>query len=326
MEGCRFDVAAISNVTQDHLDFHGDMRSYIEAKALLFERYLSKRGCAVVNVDDPVSERFIEGAAKTGSRIVRVSSRLGRSSEEAEVRCEEVQCALDHTQLRIATPRGTIGVNMKLIGGFNVENALLATGIGVALDLPGDRIASGLENCGQVPGRLERVEGQGPQDPRVFVDYAHTPDAVEKLLATLRPLTEGRLIAVFGCGGDRDRGKRPLMARAVAEHADRVVATSDNPRTEDPERILDDVEVGLEDLSRFDVTELATVESGYARVTDRRAAIAKAIAMAGPADTVVLAGKGHEDYQIIGRDRLPFDDREEARRALGVAAAAAAPR
>jgi len=167
-----------------------------------------------------------------------------------------------------------------------------------------------------VPGRVERVGADLPGAPTVLVDYAHTPDAVEKLLRTLRPLAAGRLITVFGCGGDRDRGKRPLMARAVAAFSDRAVATSDNPRTEDPEKILDDVERGLEKLGRVDPDALDRTEHAYARVADRRRAIELALGIARREDTVVIAGKGHEDYQIVGRERLPFDDREEARRAL----------
>jgi UDP-N-acetylmuramoyl-L-alanyl-D-glutamate--2,6-diaminopimelate ligase len=166
---------------------------------------------------------------------------------------------------------------------------------------------------------MERVQGPGANEPTVLVDYAHTPDAVEKLLRAVRPLCHGRLIAVFGCGGDRDRAKRPLMANAVAEHADRAIATSDNPRTEDPVAILGDVEAGLSKLTRVEPRDLLQQDSEqplYSVLVDRRAAIECAIAGAQPEDTVVLAGKGHEDYQIIGREKLPFDDRREARRAL----------
>ena len=172
-----------------------------------------------------------------------------------------------------------------------------------------------------MPGRVERIGAEIEGAPNVLIDYAHTPDAVDKLLRTLRPLSRGRLITVFGCGGDRDRGKRPLMARAVAAWSDCAVATSDNPRTEDPETILDDVERGLDKLGRVAPEALGGAAHAYARVVDRRRAIELALAVARPEDTVVIAGKGHEDYQIIGRERLPFDDREEARRALRRAAA-----
>jgi UDP-N-acetylmuramoyl-L-alanyl-D-glutamate--2,6-diaminopimelate ligase len=193
---------------------------------------------------------------------------------------------------------------------------LVACGAAAALGLPPEAIASGIATCRQVPGRVERVGADVPGSPTILVDYAHTPDAVDKVLRTLRPLTAGRLVTVFGCGGDRDRAKRPLMAEAVARWSDRVVATSDNPRTEDPERILADVERGLRGLQRTEPAELDEAKGSYAVLTDRRAAIDLAIRIARPRDTVVIAGKGHEDYQIIGTERLPFSDCEEALRAL----------
>jgi len=186
----------------------------------------------------------------------------------------------------------------------------------VALGVGPEAIARGLRACPQVPGRMERVGADLAGAPTVLVDYAHTPDAVEKLLRTVRPLARGRLVVLFGCGGDRDRGKRPLMAEAVARHADRVIVTSDNPRSEDPLRILADVEKGLAALRRVAPDELAAAERAYAALVDRRAAIELAVRIARPEDTVVLAGKGHEDYQIVGRERLPFDDRVEAHRVL----------
>jgi UDP-N-acetylmuramoyl-L-alanyl-D-glutamate--2,6-diaminopimelate ligase len=213
-------------------------------------------------------------------------------------------------------PSGEIALNIPIMGDFNLENTLVACGIGVALDIAPDAIAEGIAHCPQIPGRVERVSASGSNEPTVIVDYAHTPDAIEKLLSALRPLADGRLISVFGCGGDRDRGKRPMMAEAVARYSDRIVATSDNPRTEDPDEILVDVEAGLTKLRRVEAGALDTGDGCYAVISDRRSAIEAAIAIAGPEDIVVLAGKGHEDYQIIGRDRLPFDDRDEARRAL----------
>jgi UDP-N-acetylmuramoyl-L-alanyl-D-glutamate--2,6-diaminopimelate ligase len=193
---------------------------------------------------------------------------------------------------------------------------VVATGIAVALGVEPGAIARGLAACPQVPGRMERVGADLAGAPTVIVDYAHTPDAVEKCLRAVRPLARGRLVALFGCGGDRDRSKRPLMAEAVARHADRVIVTSDNPRSEDPQRILADVERGLGALRRVAPGELDGAECAYTTLVDRRTAIGLAIGIARPEDTVVLAGKGHEDYQIVGRERLPFDDRVEARRAL----------
>ena len=309
VDGCRFRVAAFTNLTQDHLDYHGDMERYRDAKLVLMSRHLAAEGTAVVNVDDPSGERFVAAAREAGARVLRVS----RGDADAEVRLLAADVGIEGTRARVALPDGPLDLALPLIGDFNLENLLVAVGIASALDVAPEAIAAGVAACPQVPGRIECVDGTSA--PRVVVDYAHTPDAVDKLLATLRPLCRGRLIAVFGCGGDRDRAKRPLMAEAVARHADRIVATSDNPRTEDPERILDDVCRGLAGLVRVDADALDTAGS-YACLVDRRAAIAAALAIAKPKDTVVIAGKGHEDYQIIGRERLPFSDRDEALRVL----------
>jgi UDP-N-acetylmuramoyl-L-alanyl-D-glutamate--2,6-diaminopimelate ligase len=232
------------------------------------------------------------------------------------VALEGADVTLEGSRLRLRLPSGPLPAELPLLGEFNLENALVATGIAVALGVAPDAIARGLRACPQVPGRMERVGVDLPGAPSVLVDYAHTPDAVEKLLRAVRPLARGRLVALFGCGGDRDRGKRPLMAEAVARHADRVIVTSDNPRSEDPLRILADVEKGLGALRRVEPDALDAAEHAYASLPDRRAAIELAVRIARPEDTVLLAGKGHEDYQIVGREKLPFDDRVEARRAL----------
>ena len=310
VDGCRFRVAAFTNLTQDHLDYHGDMDAYRESKLALMRRHLVPDGVAVVNVDDPSGAAFVAAARETGARVLRVSR---DASGDAEIRLVDAEVAIEGTRARVALPAGELALSLPLIGDFNLENLLVGVGIGCAEGVAPEVIARGVAACPQVPGRIECVASASA--PRVVVDYAHTPDAVDKLLATLRPLCRGRLIAVFGCGGDRDRAKRPLMAEAVARHADRVVATSDNPRTEDPERILDDVCAGLAGLERV-APEALDRAGSYACVVDRRAAIEAALAIAGPDDTVVIAGKGHEDYQIIGRERLPFSDRDEAIRAL----------
>jgi UDP-N-acetylmuramoyl-L-alanyl-D-glutamate--2,6-diaminopimelate ligase len=312
VEGCRFAAAALTNVTQDHLDFHGDMQHYVEAKLALFRDHLRPGAAAVVNADDPSAEPFLAAARAAGARTLRVS----RRDAGAEVFVEHALARLDGTSASLRLPSGRLELAIPLVGEFNVENVAVAVGVAAGLGVAPEAIARGVAACPQVPGRVERVGAELPGAPTVLVDYAHTPDAVDKLLRTLRPLASGRLITVFGCGGDRDRGKRPLMARAVAAWSDRAVATSDNPRTEDPERILDDVEAGLDKLTRVAPEALAATPHGYARVADRRRAIELALAIAGSADTVVIAGKGHEDYQIVGRERLPFDDRAEARRAL----------
>lgn len=337
VNGCAFRVAAFTNLSQDHLDFHGSMDSYLASKARLFRDHLAPGATAVINIDDPVAEKMIGFARDAGAKILRV----GRGREaQAELRLVGFDIALDGTRAELEDASGRVEVTLPLIGDFNLENLLVATGIARALDIGFSEIAQGITNCPQVPGRMERVRGPGDDssdrdserettdEPIVLVDYAHTPDAVDKLLRAVRPLCRGRLICVFGCGGDRDRAKRPLMANAAAEHADLAIATSDNPRTEDPLAILADVESGLKSLKRVNADVLfaqpskseareADASTGrYTVLVDRREAIALAIAEAEPADTVVIAGKGHEDYQIIGREKLPFDDREEARHAL----------
>jgi len=314
VEGCRFEVGAVTNLTPEHLDFHETMESYLEAKTRLFSEFLTSDASAVVNVDDPSAEAFLSSAREAGARLVRVSR---RTDIPAEVSVERADVRLDGTRAALRLPSGPLEVDLPLVGDFNVENLAVAVGAAVALGIERDVIGRGVAACEQVPGRTERVGAEVENAPTILVDYAHTPDAVEKVLRTVRPLVGGRLITVFGCGGDRDRLKRPLMAKAVADFSDRAIATSDNPRTEDPLAILSDVERGLDGLGRVDASQLDRTERSYALVVDRREAIALALGIARSEDTVILAGKGHEDYQIIGRERLPFDDRVEARRALG---------
>jgi len=311
--GCRFAVAAFTNLSQDHLDFHETMDAYLEAKTQLFRTHLAPGGSAVVNADDPAAPAFVQAAREAGAGVIRVSR---KADARADVTLEHADVRMDGSQVRLRLGDAEFDAELPLIGDFNVENLLVAAGIAVALDAPLEAIAAGAGACPQVPGRVERISGPGEHHPTVLVDYAHTPDALDKLLGTLQPLTAGRLVSVFGCGGDRDRGKRPLMAEAAARWSDRIVATSDNPRTEDPERILADVEDGLRGRTRVSLEKLDATDGAYAIVVDRREAIRAAIAQARSEDTVVIAGKGHEDYQIVGHERLPFSDTDEARRAL----------
>jgi UDP-N-acetylmuramoyl-L-alanyl-D-glutamate--2,6-diaminopimelate ligase len=313
VDGCRFTVAAFTNLTQDHLDFHGDMDRYGDAKLLLFREHLAKDGTAVLNLDDDGAAPFEAAAREAGARVIGVSRDAGRG---AQVSLLGSEVTLTGTRARLALPSGRLDVRSPLLGDFNVENLLVAAGCGVALGVSPQALADGVSTCPQVPGRVERVGAEVEGAPTILVDYAHTPDAVEKLLRTVRPLARGRLVTVFGCGGDRDRKKRPLMAEAVARYSDRVIATSDNPRTEDPLSILRDVEAGLGTLTRVAPEALEAMAGSFTTLPDRRAAIELAIRIAKPEDTLVIAGKGHEDYQIIGRERLPFDDRVEASRAL----------
>ncbi len=311
--GCRFRIAAFTNLSQDHLDFHGSMDAYLSSKTRLFRDHLAASATAVINIDDDSAEKVISVARDAGAEILRV----GRGADaRADLRLVRSEVGLDGTQALLEHAGGTIEVKLLLLGDFNLENLLVAAGIGRALEIDDDTIARGVARCPQVPGRMERVTGAGLAEPTVLVDYAHTPEAVDKLLRAVRPLCTGRLITVFGCGGDRDRTKRPLMAEAVARHADLAIATSDNPRTEDPSAILEDVEAGLEGLTKVDASALFAKNGQYALLLDRREAIRCAIAGADNEDSVVLAGKGHEDYQILGREKFPFDDRLEARRAL----------
>ena len=302
VRGLEFAAGVFTHLTQDHLDFHGDMESYGRAKSLLFSaEYLT--GTAVLNAADAWTPRFAEIARASGRDVVTYARGAAARADFRTV-VERVELAGSH--LRVRGPDAEIEVDLPLAGDFQIDNALAALAAGRALGLEWDAIRRGLERCPAIPGRLERV-GEGR--PIVLVDYAHTPDALDRVLSRVRPLVAGRLIAVFGCGGDRDRTKRAPMARAACAHADHVIATSDNPRTEDPDAILRDVAAGL--------------SGSHEVLRDRRQAIARAIALAGSDDCVVIAGKGHEDYQIVGAERLAFDDREEARRALrsrGVAA------
>lgn len=316
VQSCAFKVAAFTNLSQDHLDFHGSMDAYLASKARLFRDHLAPNATAVVNIDDASGEKIIGIAREAGASILRV----GRGANAtADLRLIDHEIRLEGTRATLEDSDGRLEVSLPLIGDFNLENLLVAAGIGRAMGIDHQTLAAGIAACPQVPGRMERVLGSGENEPTVLVDYAHTPDAVEKLLCAVRPLCKGRLIAIFGCGGDRDRTKRPLMAQAVAAHADCAIATSDNPRTEDPVAILADVEAGLSTLTRVEASELLSAGAApgrYSVLIDRREAIDRAILGAGPNDTVVLAGKGHEDYQILGREKFPFDDRQEARRAL----------
>ena len=296
-----FDVAVFTNLTQDHLDFHGTFDEYRRAKRRLFELLAQSskpRRSAVVNADDAAASAMVENLPLD---VVRFG--LG---PHADVRALEHTSALDGIRMVVATPQGTFPLRSPLIGEHNVMNLLGAVGVGLALGLPGDAIQTALAGVGAVPGRFEQVDAGQPF--LVVVDYAHTPDALERVLTTARKLTRGRLGVVFGCGGDRDRGKRPIMGGLAARLADHTWVTSDNPRSERPQAIVDQIVAGIR--------ETGTGDARYVSEPDRAAAIRAALDWAHPGDTVVIAGKGHETYQIIGADVLPFDDRAVARQLL----------
>jgi UDP-N-acetylmuramoyl-L-alanyl-D-glutamate--2,6-diaminopimelate ligase len=309
--GCRFAGAVFTNLTQDHLDYHPSMQAYFEAKALLFA---SERlaGGAVVNIDDPWGAQLAERLTDTlGARLWRCSlatpAEAPAGAGVAELGVRDLVVGADGVSGTLVSPLGSGPFCSPLVGRFNLMNLLEAVGALLQQGLELAPLLAAIDSFRGVPGRMERVVlagGAGTDLPAVLVDYAHTPDGLENALAACRPFCSGRLICVFGCGGDRDRGKRPQMAAIAARLADRVVVTSDNPRTEDPQRILDDVVAGIPAG-----TDLV-VEG------DRATAIALGIASAAPGDLVLIAGKGHEDYQILGTTKIHFDDREEAQKAL----------
>lgn len=299
--GCSFDAGVFTNITRDHLDFHRNFEDYLEAKSLLFRSLGAsgdrRPGVAVVNADDPRARSII---AATGAQVVTYAV-----NNRADVRAEDIRITPRGVSFAVCSPWGGRRVALKLTGLFNVYNALAAVATGGAMGLPLELIVGALQEVPGVRGRFELVD-RG-QDFTVVVDYAHTPDGLENVLQTARQITAGRLITVFGCGGDRDRTKRPIMGEIAGRLSDLPVLTSDNPRTEDPLKIIAEVEEGLVRVLERD---------RYLVVPDRREAIFRAVAAAGKGDTVLIAGKGHEDYQIIGTQKYPFDDREEAQRAL----------
>lgn len=295
-DGLPFAAGVFTNLTGDHLDYHKTMDAYASAKKRLF-RMLPVDAIAAINADD---SRAMEFASVSSAPVVL----FGIQSENVDIRGELQLIDRSTARFVLHSPHGRMPIRLPLIGTHNVANALAAAAVALGLGVSTEAVREGLETVRGVPGRLQRVEPDGfPYS--VLVDYAHTDDALRNVLTALRPLTDGRLICVFGCGGDRDRGKRPRMARVVADLADVAFVTSDNPRTENPSAIIEEILVGFgEGRCRIEVNP------------DRAAAIREAIALAGPGDTVLIAGKGHENYQIVGECVLHFDDVEVARKSL----------
>jgi UDP-N-acetylmuramoyl-L-alanyl-D-glutamate--2,6-diaminopimelate ligase len=299
VDGMTFAAAVFTNLTRDHLDFHADMDQYFRAKRRLFEM-LPGDAPSLLNVDDPRGSAL----ADAGGRPVTYA--IGRT---ADITPGPLSFSLDGLTFDVRTPRGTLHVRSTLVGRPNVYNILAAVSTATALDLPFDAIERGVQALAGVPGRFEMVSGK-KDEVTVVVDYAHTDDALRNLLETARPLARGRLITVFGCGGDRDRTKRPLMGAVAGRLSDLIVITSDNPRSEDPNRIIEEIQRGITSDTRKDAGQRLLT------IVDRRAAIVKAIELARPGDLVLIAGKGHEKYQVIGDRVLPFDDVAVAREAL----------
>ena len=300
--GTTFAVTAFSNLTQDHLDYHHTFEAYFEAKARLFSKgYPARR---VICIDDKWGNELLRRCSVAEDSIVTTGF-----DSSAQIHPVDVSYEPTHTSVTLDVRGSRYSFDYPLVGRFNVENVMCAFGIGLQLGFSADVIVEALEEAPQIPGRLERVKASHDGGVSVFVDYAHTPDALEKALSSIVALTSGRTICVFGCGGDRDASKRPIMGRAALA-ANHAVVTSDNPRTEDPNAIIADIVSGMAaGAGRFDVQP------------DRRAAIARAISMAEPGDSILVAGKGHEDYQLVGEKTLSFDDRvvaaEELERAFG---------
>jgi len=311
LDGTRMDVAVFTNLTQDHLDYHADLKEYWSAKARALD-LLKSDGWAVVNRDEAVWEHLRTPRDRTlyfGFSSDPSEPVVPTSPGSPHLTASEVELLSEGSCFLLADGRDAVPVHLPLLGRFNVENALAAAGVARVAGLNLQETADALSRAPQVPGRLERVV---TEPCPVLIDYAHTPDALARVLDTLRPLVPGRLLVLFGAGGDRDRGKRPLMGAAVSGVADLAFVTSDNPRTEDPDAIIDDIVAGMGGAA-------------FRRIPDRREAIAAALQEARPGDLLLLAGKGHETYQVLGRERFPFDEGAIVRELLGVGTKGRAP-
>jgi UDP-N-acetylmuramyl-tripeptide synthetase len=315
VSSCSFDVGVFTNLTQDHLDYHKDMETYWQCKKKLciqcLEKGTKREGAvAVINRDDSRGAGLV-------SEVSVACLAIGLSSA-CQIRGDEVAITIDGIAGKIHTPAGSIDFKSSLVGKHNVYNVLTAAGASFAMGISLEDIRRGIASLPGVPGRLERIANS--LGFSIFVDYAHTPDALDNVLSALRPLTAGRLICVFGCGGDRDRKKRPIMGATVARLSDLSILTSDNPRSETPAKILADIEAGTVTVERYRY-EKKELEQGFHRKgymvePDRSSAIALGLTVARPGDAVLIAGKGHETYQIIGQRTIAFDDRLEAKKVL----------
>ncbi len=302
VDGCNFDAAIFTNISQDHLDYHNSMENYFEAKKRLFEEVLKgsnkKNKIAIINIDDPFGKKLVE---QIKSPIITYSI----SEKKADIIAKKTRFSTKGIQSTINTPWGKIEIETPLVGRHNLYNILAATSATLHLGTDPLVVESALKDPIYVAGRLEKIENRCGLD--VFVDYAHTPDALDNIIRTIRPLTRKRLILVFGCGGDRDKTKRPQMGKIGYSLSDIAIITSDNPRTENPDKIIGDIVKGIESVKN---------KKEYICISNREEAIKEAIYLANPGDIVLIAGKGHETYQIMGKEKIHFDDREIARKYL----------
>lgn len=301
VEGCEFDSALFTNLSREHLDFHKSMEEYLKEKIKLFsilgkDARKEREKLAVLNLDDPSTEKIIQS---TKAKIITYGI-----EKKADVVAKNIKLNLEKTTFTLLSPNGETKISLPLIGKYNVYNALAASTVALGQGISLDIIKSGLEKVSSIPGRFEKIDCGQPFT--VIVDYAHTDEALRNLLHACGELKPRRIITVFGCGGDRDRGKRPLMGEVAVDLSDYVLVTSDNPRSEDPERIALDIEVGIKRKGK----------SNYQTIIDRFQAIEKALSMAKKGDLIAIVGKGHEDYQLFKDRRIHFDDREVARKIL----------
>lgn len=324
VDHCRLDVAVFTNLTQDHLDYHGNMESYWQCKKRMFTEILNSGpkknlGSAVLNHNDEKGQELLSlFSEKAGPfSVLSVGTAAGNN-----IRCQNIEYDLTGMKGRIATPGGAFEFKSPLVGHYNLENILCATGAGIALNLSLGAIKAGLEEVAGIPGRLESIAND--IERFVYVDYAHTPDALDNVLSVLKKLATGKVICVFGCGGNRDSAKRPQMGAIASRLCDLTVITNDNPRTEPPRKIIGQILEGTKKAAvrRYTPSDLAAglQQRGYVVEPDRKNAIQLAVLASRPGDTVLIAGKGDETYQVIKESVVPFDDRAEARAALSALA------
>jgi UDP-N-acetylmuramoyl-L-alanyl-D-glutamate--2,6-diaminopimelate ligase len=317
IDDCSFDIGIFTNLSQDHLDYHKTLENYYQAKKRFFDEILpsskkSRRSVIIINADDHWGQRLLKELGTS----VPVQT-FGMDSV-CDTTVTHYTLSLEGIRADVTAGGRSFSVSSSLIGKFNLYNILSATAAAHSLKIPDDVIQKGIMNLQYVPGRLEKIIVPGKPD--VFVDYAHTEDAILRVLQNLSEFKKDKIITVFGCGGDRDRGKRPLMGSAATTWSDLTILTSDNPRTEDPLSIISQIEAGIckKSLKKYLPEEISNgiAEKGYVVIPERKTAIEKAVSLAGISDIILIAGKGHENYQIVGSELLPFDDRLVAREAL----------